>query len=301
MCETCTHIIQVNASLLKKEGYDPTRTTTLRNLFARESDRRFNTLIKDIVHRVVNTEFFAPSISTFQKPTPNYDFPIDPNKLNSFLQWLEEQVNKGILNGWPNKYISEAYKRGVLRAITEMRKAKYSVPTIMEQGGISNVMRLPYHISTLELLYLRVFENLKGITAQMQQVIIKVLLEGFTNKESYAVIAEKLVAVTNGAKLGELGIFDKLGRFIPARRRAELLARTEIVRANHLAMINEYRRWGVTGVIVLAEFQTAGDERVCSICASMEGNLYTLDEAEGLIPVHPLCRCIILPIIKEER
>jgi SPP1 gp7 family putative phage head morphogenesis protein len=61
--------------------------------------------------------------------------------------------------------------------------------------------------------------------------------------------------------------------------------------------VNEYRRWGVTGVTVTAEWQTAGDLRVCPICASREGKIYTLDEVEGMIPVHPNCRCFITPLI----
>ena len=39
------------------------------------------------------------------------------------------------------------------------------------------------------------------------------------------------------------------------------------------------------------------------ICESLvdvvDGKKYTLDEAEDLIPVHPNCRCIVLPYIEE--
>jgi SPP1 gp7 family putative phage head morphogenesis protein len=99
--------------------------------------------------------------------------------------------------------------------------------------------------------------------------------------------------------MGDLGITDTLGRFIPAQRRAEMLARTEIIRAHHLATIQEYRNWGVLGIYVKGEWKTAGDDRVCSQCASLEGNIYTLDEIESMIPLHPNCRCIALPYIEE--
>ena len=66
-----------------------------------------------------------------------------------------------------------------------------------------------------------------------------------------------------------------------------------------MATIQEYRNWGVEGVTILGEWKTAGDDRVCEKCASMEGRVFTLDEIEPLIPLHPQCRCIALPWIKE--
>jgi SPP1 gp7 family putative phage head morphogenesis protein len=259
----------------------------------RESNRRFDELTKKLLKKVKDLFFVESGVSVYAEP---YQFSLDPTKLNEFTYWLEQQIETGLLTNWPNKYISDAYKRGLLRSLAEMRKAGYKVPSVAEIGGIELTLLPSPHLNTIELMYLRVLEDLKGITSSMKQIIVRVLSDGFIAGESYATIADKLVAAINGTGAGELGMYDKLGRFIPARRRAEILARTEIVRAHHLAMVQEYRRWGVQGVTVLAEFQTAGDERVCIVCASMEGNVYTLDEAEGLIPVHPQCRCIILPI-----
>jgi len=39
----------------------------------------------------------------------------------------------------------------------------------------------------------------------------------------------------------------------------------------------------------------------CSICESLQGKTFTLDEAEGVIPRHPMCRCIWLPLIIENK
>jgi SPP1 gp7 family putative phage head morphogenesis protein len=66
-----------------------------------------------------------------------------------------------------------------------------------------------------------------------------------------------------------------------------------------LATIQEYRNFGVLGVSVQAEWKTAGDDRVCITCSRMEGKIYTLDEIEPMIPLHPQCRCIALPYIEE--
>jgi SPP1 gp7 family putative phage head morphogenesis protein len=112
-------------------------------------------------------------------------------------------------------------------------------------------------------------------------------------------LARKLVATINGTGMGELGITDTLGRFIPAQVRAEMLARTEIMRSFNEAQLQEFRNWGVEGVNVLAEIKTAGDDRVCELCKPYEGKVYTLDEASGMLPFHTRCRCIYLPWVEE--
>ncbi|MET0721800.1 MAG: hypothetical protein ABWY64_13315 [Tardiphaga sp.] len=42
--------------------------------------------------------------------------------------------------------------------------------------------------------------------------------------------------------------------------------------------------------------ETVGDDKVCAICESYEGNSYTLAEARDLIPAHPNCRCAVVPL-----
>jgi len=53
----------------------------------------------------------------------------------------------------------------------------------------------------------------------------------------------------------------------------------------------------VEGVRIQAEFVTVGDDRVCPDCLDLaSGGPYTLEEIEGMIPAHPMCRCIALPL-----
>lgn len=138
------------------------------------------------------------------------------------------------------------------------------------------------------LLFTRTYNDLKGITDTMSSQISRVLAQGMADGDGARMIARKLIQTINGQ--GEsLGITDTLGRFIPAQRRALMLARTEIIRAHHMGMIQEYRNWGVIGVQVLAEWKTAGDDKVCEFCSSMEGKTFTLDEIEPMIPAHPNC------------
>lgn len=314
MCKSC---IQTN-SVLSSYGesrYDPTRTTTLRNAFARQMRVRFSQLERAVVDAIDTKDGFGlrKEITAQQVFPRQFAFPSDPKKVQEFMLWLQQQIDKQLLTlaympqvgtsmqgAWTDMYVLDSYKRGLIRARQELRGMDPTIPTIAETGGIEASMSTPFHLERVGLLYIRVFEDLKGITSQMSTQISRVLSQGMLDGDNPRVVARKLVRVISG--MGEdLGVTDTLGRYIPARRRAEILARTELIRAHHKAMVQEYRNWGLIGVHVQAEFRTAGDDRVCDLCQALEGNEYSLDEAENLIPVHPMCRCIILPfeVIKE--
>jgi SPP1 gp7 family putative phage head morphogenesis protein len=309
MIATCEHteIININA-------YDPSRTTGLRNTFARNMARRFNELIQVIRRAIIGQDCFGlnRSVISFQLTPPGnkaFDFTRSSDKVSGFMNWLNEQVEKGMLEvkvipqigmaaeqPWTNVYIQDSYKRGVIRARYELQKAGFeNIPSIEQTGGINISLNTPVHADRLGLLYTRTFNDLKGVTNAMDLQISRVLAQGIADGDNPRLIARKLVSTINGAKMGELGITDTLGRFIPAQRRADILARTEIIRAHAEAQLIEYQNWAVEGVTLKAEFMTAGDERVCDICGSMQGDVYKLEEASGVIPVHPRCRCIWIP------
>ena len=304
-------------------AYDPTRTTSLRNAFMRAMRRRFRELTRVVREAVDRDDVFGlrlwapqtPVIMQLSSPGVGaFAFPRSVDKLSAFERWLQTQIDRGILEigtmeqigvgvegAWTNRYVFDSYKRGVIRARYELTKAGFPVPSIDQTGGIEISMATPFHIDRLGILYTRTFSELKGITAQMDQQISRVLAQGLADGDNPRLLARKLVSTINGTKMGELGITDTLGRFIPAQRRAEMVARTEIIRAHHQATIQEYKNWAVEGVIVKAEISTAGDNRVCAECDVMaEGGPYTLEVAMNLIPKHVSCRCVALPY-KERR
>jgi SPP1 gp7 family putative phage head morphogenesis protein len=302
-------------TLTTYNNYDPTKTTSLRNAFARDMQRRFNELIKVIKIAIVDKDCFGLTKQTIRyQLTPPYEqqfaYIRTSKKIEEFMKWLQEQVDKGLLtvqemqqigssieSAWTNMYIWDSYKRGVIRARYEMIAAGMTVPSIWDSGGIDMIMGLPVHMDRVGVLFTRAYSDLKGITDAMDSQISRILAQGMINGDNPRLIARKLMATINGDGADRLGITDTLGRFIPAQRRAEMLARTEIIRAHHLAMIQEYRNWGLEGITVKGEWSTAGDNRVCSKCASMEGKVFTLDVIESMIPAHPMCRCIALPYI----
>jgi SPP1 gp7 family putative phage head morphogenesis protein len=307
-----------SVSVATYNSYDPTRTTVLRNLFSKAMNKRFDELVSVVKKAIIDQDCFGlnkEKIQTHQMSVPGqgaFAFTRSSDKVEAFMKWLQQQIDKGILevttfqqagysveSAWTNLYILDSYKRGVIRARYELKKAGYDVPSMEQTGGIAMSMSTPFHMDRVGLLFTRVFSDLKGITSAMDAQISRVLAQGMADGDGMMLLARKMVATINGTGMGDLGITDTLGRFIPAARRAEMLARTEIIRSFHQATIQEYRNWAVEGVQVQAEWSTAGDDRVCDLCSEMEGKIFSLDEIENMIPVHPLCRCISVPYLKE--
>jgi len=75
--------------------------------------------------------------------------------------------------------------------------------------------------------------------------------------------------------------------------RAQMVARTETIAASVEGNLRGYETAGVE----TAEFYTAEDGRTCDICAPLHGREYAVKETHGMIPLHPQCRCVFLPII----
>ena len=88
---------------------------------------------------------------------------------------------------------------------------------------------------------------------------------------------------------------------IPPDTYAELVARTETARWFSEGTLNNYE---ASGVVETVDWLDAGDDRVCDLCLTMAKQTYTLEEARGLQPAHPLCRCAwvsSITLTKEEK
>lgn len=279
--------------------YDPTRTTTLRNQFARNMRGRFDRICAKINKAIIEQDCFG-MLSTYQDIPPRraYDFPRSQDKIAEFLNWLQEQIDNDILEvipgaqlgqaierAWTNKFIQSAFQKGIYMARQELKRAGYPIPDNLPE--IDVIFNSPFYLERVGLVFTRTYTDLKGITDAMASQISRVLAQGMAEGRNPREIARMLTKTITGPS-GDLGLTDILGRFIPAKRRAEMLARTEIIRAHHLAKVQEYRNWGAIDVQVKAEWITAG-YNVCPECASLEGQVFDLDEVEGMLPKHPNC------------
>lgn len=76
------------------------------------------------------------------------------------------------------------------------------------------------------------------------------------------------------------------------RRRAVTIARTESARAQNIGYCNSLQELGVKKV----EFRVSPAD-FCPECEALNGTIYKVEDAAFIIPVHPDCRCAMLPVI----
>lgn len=304
---------------------DPTSTITLRAAYASQFRKRFFFIGSLIRQSIIENDCFglreSPGIAFAQKVVISdswknglepigrqaFRFRTNEEKMSGFLDWLstvEEQALFQIIGGpigelganpiWQNLYIQAAYKKGISWArrnikrdtdvLDSLGKTRRDVETSTE--AVVEKLSSPVSLDRLKIAYSRAYTDLRGITAAMDAEISRILASGLALGENPRVIANDINDKVRGVGL----------------HRAMLLARTETIRAHHLASIQEYRDYEIEGVKVLAEWTTARDSRVCQRCRDLDfnrtGKLWTLDEIEPLIPLHPLCRCAALPAVK---
>lgn len=314
---------------------DPTKTLTLRKEFRLQMRGRFLALSRLIIESVDDNNCFGYGDSAYPKNNTyrslaakmfaakdnktNWDkwrddlFPIgtrrfqfmnDPDKISSFMDWLDEmedrsvlrkiysqRIGPGIVPAWTNLFIKRAYAHGILFArhllrgnkelLIDINKQKLDFP--IDDISIDLATDGAIHADRIGVAYTRTFNDLKGITDTMNAQISREIASGLTLGINPREIARNIVN-----RVDKIGI-----------NRATILARTEVIRANHLAAIQEYRNAGITAVQVKAEWSTAGDARVCELCSPLDGKVFDLDEIEPKIPLHPQCRCAAIPVINK--
>lgn len=286
---------------LARANADPTRTTTLRRRYAQRLRGRFAAINTEIRAGVRERDIFGLNreTDTLATPPPSFRFATDAEKAEGFREWLDRQLDAEVLQTiGPNRnqFLTEAYRRGLRHAETSLRQAGISVPA----GGVEAAIVAPLHRDALETLYTRNFRALEGITAEVGTQISRELTDGLQ-----AGIGPRDMARNLTDRVDAIG-----------KTRATVLARTEVINAHAEATLNRYDELDVEGVTVRAEWQTAGDARVCPICQALEGRTWTIQEARetrldlsGRVPddvsgasdvpvkppAHPQCRCALIP------
>lgn len=74
-------------------------------------------------------------------------------------------------------------------------------------------------------------------------------------------------------------------------RRLNTIARTETARAQSAGYAQSMKEMGVE------QLELSATTGACRTCAAMNGNKYDIDKAGAIIPVHPNCRCAMLPVV----
>ena len=289
---------------------DPTRTTMLRKKFLSDMGKRFRALRGDIRRLVVVEDAFglrqrrenavvATQAATYRTLDTDvvlntrWQFETDDAKVDDYREWLRGQVDAGILQvsdnnqatPWLEPHIRSSYKQGLLRAYhdtTGMSTTAAKDWSFIEGGKaafLEMAFNSPEAESKIKLLSTRAYSQLEGVTASMDAEMSRILAAG----------------MANGSGPGELGkqLNDTVSKL--QRTRANTIARTETIYAHNEGQLDSFAAMNIDEVGVMAEWNTAHDGKVCALCRPLEGVVMTIDEARGLIPRHPNCRCAWIP------
>lgn len=290
------HTLALNAakplrSKSKLRRWDPTGTSSIRERFGKFIRAKFRKLRRALRKAVLTDDVFGLAKRRVEKlasnafggaDTENVDFKFatSSEKLAEFKKYLEKQLGGTLLSDeelW-QKYVEQGFAKGAGKAFQQ------ATPDDMEPGDERTWLRSafgrPESIEKVKLLASRSFGELEGVTSQMGQRMGRILAQGLTEGANPRDIADDLD--------GELGL---------GARRAEVIARTEIVRAHAEGQLDAFEKLGVSELGVEVEWSTAGDDRVCEECASMEGKVFAVEDAHDMIPAHPNCRCAFIPSV----
>ena len=277
---------------------DPSRTTSLRKRYMADMKRRFSKVSRAIQELIVKDDALGLITSvpvTFQQQVSKqaWRFKSDANKVKEYRKWLQQQIDAKILTvhaisgqPWTATYAESAYRKGMTKAYTQVHKQALAGDVAFYEGGKAQFLReafaSPISLSKIELIYTRAFDELKGVTAAMGQQMSRILTNGMIKGDGPRTIARELRK--NVATI--------------TKTRAIVIARTEVIYAHAEGQLDSFERLGVKELGLMAEWMTAGDSRVCENCGALEGHIFTVEEARGMLPLHPNCRCIWTPYLK---
>lgn len=244
----------------------------------------------------------APTQSRPTSPVPpqftanaRFTFHTASQKVEQFRRWLATQVQHSILgtmsreieNAWWTQYARRGYEQGAGRAFDDVKRplAKAQTETGMAfyRGTREQFLRdsfaHPVAVDKVKLLAGRVLTELEGVTDAMSQKMTRELTDGLVEGQSPREVARAINREVDGV----------------GKNRALVIARTETIRAHAEGQLDALKNLGVQQVGVAVEWSTAEDEDVCEECEPLEGVVLDIDEARGMIPRHPNCRCAWIP------
>jgi SPP1 gp7 family putative phage head morphogenesis protein len=272
---------------------DPTRTVTLRDRYAARLRGRFGAINTEIRAGVRDRDVFGLQNSgeALASPLPSRFPERQDRQIETFDAWLQRQMDAEVLTAISsdeNQFVRSGYEAGLRHADTAARADGVDVP----DGDVFATIERPIHRDELQLAYTRDYSELEGITQAVSQQSTRTLAEGLAAGEGPRDIARRLTDRV-----------DAIGK-----TRATALARTSVIDTFNSAALARYEELGIDGVTVQAEWKTAGDNRVCDICQSLEGRTWSIEEARSETvdvaghsdipvkpPAHPRCRCAIIP------
>jgi SPP1 gp7 family putative phage head morphogenesis protein len=211
---------------------------------------------------------------------------MDPERIEDFRSWLQREVGFVFLqdDDWIHQYVNEAFHRGRARSMGDVNpRMKLQEQEQFRRGALDTFLRssfnAPVSSNRVKLLITRAKHEFKGLTDTAEKQVTRELIDGMSIG-----LSPEMVAKNIAAKIRKL-----------STKEAATIARTETIRAHAEGQLDGFRELGVDKLGVSVEWTTAGDAKVCKMCSALEGVVVSINEAYGLIPRHPNCRCAFRP------
>lgn len=246
-------------SLLRRRmirAKDPSLTAKVEAEYANELGKLFVAFKRD-----------AAKILGRRELSDDWDEVDAPDLMDKFNRTIEVTITiPG--TGVVRRFTTRAYTAGGLRS-----------SQFLNSLGVKAVFSiLPADRAALDILVTRDLSGLKGITDEMSKQIMAEITDGMLRGDSMDKVARAI-----DDRIESVG-----------RTRAEVLARTETMKAFNEGALTQYDKHGITEV----EWLASHGERTCDECAMLDGETFPIDNHPDC-PAHPNCRCLLLPKIPE--
>lgn len=159
--------------------------------------------------------------------------------------------------------IEDSIKRG-LALVRPETPHKAGIPPVLSQAA-------------LRWLLTRIGWAADQVGEETSKLLGQALADGFAAGESMLQIADRVRQVFDMSDMRSLRI-----------------ARTETIAASSQGALAGYKE---SGIVSRAQFYTAIDERTCEDCNSLHNEIFPVDDAAAMIPIHPNC---LLPDVRVE-
>jgi hypothetical protein len=178
--------------------------------------------------------------------------------------------------------------------------AKRAKPTVSAAVAAANVAKIIRARTAKSLVGLRPKDTVWALTDRSRQDLKRIVANGMGNGEHPTAIARKIKKYVSPAimKANKLGIEVGPGVYRSPYRNAMRLARTEMNRTYTQGVVafSKEKPWIKGYRVALSSAHTEEDD--CDGIAG--GGVYTADQVEDMLPVHPHCMCRPVPQIDEK-
>lgn len=226
-------------------------------------------------------------LERLQKDLKNFDFVPNQKKTLEQLKEINEKLVKIRAQAWIEAQASITYE---CKKLAE-NESKWGKRVTKEMTGEKKLN------DPSETSLSRVVENSLSSGRTLQQWFLKiaaddaarietVIRQGVSSGWTIDQIADN---ITGTAQNGY-----KDGVFNTTRREAVNMARTVCNGVANSAKLAFYQANDdvITGVEILSTL----DGRTCPVCASLDRKRYKMDETPPSLPLHNMCRCVLLPV-----